>query len=92
MADLAENSLRQAAIGTGKNTPSQCQNGFYKTHTTGKIIAKRRKSIKPETRRAPLEVSRQVGLAHLWSGLLTGRAIRQNRPGEGKLTKKVGYL
>jgi len=92
MVDSTENGLRQATISIGKNTPSQCQNGFYKTHTTGKIMAKRRKSTKPETRWAPLEVSRQVGLAHLWSGLPTELAIRQNRLGEGKLTKKGGCL
>jgi len=70
MADSTENGLRQATISIGKDTPNQCQQGFYKTHTTGKIIAKRRKSTKPEM----------------------GWAIRQNRPSEGKLTKKGGYL
>ena len=70
MVDSTENGLRQATISIGKDTPNQCQKGFYKTHTTGKIIAKRRKSTKPEM----------------------GWAIRQNRPGEGKLTKKGGYL
>ncbi len=92
MVDSTENGLRQATISIGKDTPNQCQKGFYKTHTTGKIIAKRRKSTNPEMGWAPLEVSQQVGPAHLWSRLPTGRAIRQNRPGEGKLTKKGGCL